>query len=574
MKKFLLYILASASLTSCYDLDRFPQDKVNSGIFWQTEEHAKQAVMGVYSDLRSNQAFGYAAFLDCVSDIGSGHDAYSYEAIYRGNMTPRSPDYVLGKWKALYDGIARANVVLQNIDQVEMDADSKNAIVGEAKFLRAVYYNELLKFYGGVPLYDETVVVAEDFSNMLSSRSSADDVRKFVLADLTEAIGLLPVKWESTDYGRATKGAAHALRAKVYLYNKNYQEAISDFEEIVQDPSGQGYGYSLAKDYAKLFTPEGDQDAEMIFAVQNSGGVGMDYGMPFAFHMGTRSTYGSCWGNVMPSPNLVDMYENKDGSPFNWNDWFPNFNESNEVKDEVLMSELNTSNLLESYTPHREKLLEMWESRDPRLNSNVILPYTLYKGWTSNAPKDCEYIIQRTGAPHESNGMIRSSAGSAYRPYLWRKFVPEYDMNGQITNREHTPINYPIIRYADVLLMLAECYNETNQQTEAVALINQVRTRVDMPGINSGPAFLEARTKEQVFERIKKERAFELAAEGHRYHDIKRWGLAEEMIVGAEHDMIGGLRYIRKFEKRDYLWPIPGSEIDTNPELTQNEGWN
>lgn len=574
MKKYLLYILASVSLASCYDLDRFPQDKINSGIFWQTEDHAKQAVMGVYADLRSNEAFGYAAFLDCVSDIGSGFDAYSYEAIFRGNMTPRSPSYVLDKWKALYDGIARANVVLQNIDAVDMKEETRNAMVGESKFLRALYYNELMKYYGGVPLYDESVVVAEDFSGMLKLRSSEEETRAFVLKDLTDAIGLLPVKWAEADYGRATKGAAYALRAKVYLYNKNYTDAIKDFEEIVKDPDGQGYGYSLAEDYAKLFTPEGDQDAEMIFAIQNSGGAGMNYGMPFAFHMGTRSTYGSCWNNVMPSSNLVDMYENKDGSSFNWDEWFPNFNESNDVKSEVLMSDLNTSNLLAAYTPYREKLLEMWESRDPRLNTNVILPYTIYKGWTSDAPKDCEFIIQRTGSPHESNGMIRNSVSTSYRPYLWRKFVPEYDMNGLITSREHTPINFPIIRYADVLLMLAECYNETGKQSEAVGLVNQIRARVHMPGINSGAAFLEARTKEQVFERIKRERAFELAAEGHRYHDIKRWGLGDKMIAGPEYDMMGTLWYMRKFEERDYLWPIPGSEIDTNPELTQNKGWD
>ena len=97
--------------------------------------------------------------------------------------------------------------------------------------------------------------------------------------------------------------------------------------------------------------------------------------------------------------------------------------------------------------------------------------------------------------------------------YLWRKFVAEYDMNGAINNREDTPINFPLIRYADVLLMLAECYNQTDQQTKAVDLINQVRARVDMPGLNSGPSYLQATTKEQVFERIRHERAVELAGE-------------------------------------------------------------
>lgn len=573
MKKYILFLLAAASLTGCYDLDRFPQDKVNSGIFWKTEEHAKQAMMGVYNDMRSNQIFGYSTHFDCVSDIGAGYDAYSYEAIYRGNMTPRSPDYVLNKWKGMYDGIARANVVLQNIASVEMSSEKKDQYVAEAKFMRALYYNELLKFYGGVPLYDETTNVSNDFGNMLEPRSTAEQVREFVLKDLEVAIASLPVSWPAADYGRVTKGAAYALRGKVHLYNKNYNDAIKDFEEIVNDTNGRGYGYGLATDYAKLFTPEGDQSNEMIFAIQNSSGAGMEYGMPFAFHMGTRATYGSCWNNVMPSANLVDMYENKDGSPFNWNDLFPGFNESNDVKKSVLMSKLDPANKLESYTPSRDKLLEMWANRDPRLSINVILPYTDYKGWMSNAPNDCEFIVPVSGAPHESNHMIRYGGPSSVRPYLWRKFVPEYDMDGQITNREHTPINFPLIRYADVLLMLAECYNEAGKSTEAVALINQVRARVGMPGLNSGPAFLEARSKEQVFNRIVKERALELAAEGHRYNDIRRWGLADKMIVGEERDMVGTLWFTRQFTDRDYLWPIPATEIETNPKLSQNTGW-
>lgn len=573
MKKYIVLLLAAATFAGCYDLDRYPDDRVNDGIFWKTEAHVKQAVMGVYNDLKKNQAFGHTPHLDCVSDIGQGYDVYSYEAIYRGNMTPRSPGYVLDKWKNLYDGIARANLVLQNIDKVELTAEKKALFLGEIYFMRALYYNELLKFYGGVPIYDESVVIVNSYADMKEPRSSAEKVREFILKDLGQAIASLPVKWDAADHGRATKGAAYALRGKVYLYNKEYANATKDFEEIVLDPDGRGYGYTLHPNYAELFTPAGDQAAEMIFAVQNSGGTGMEYGMPFAWHLGTRSTYGSCWNNVMPSNKLVDMYENLDGSPFNWDDYFPGFNASNEVKQNTLMSILDNSNKLLSYPASRDALLEMYTKRDPRLSQNVILPYTIYKGWMSNAPNDCEFIIPKSGTPHESNHMIRYGGPSTVRPYLWRKFVPEYNMSGQITNREHTPINLPLIRYADVLLLLAECYNEGGHQAEAVQLINQVRTRSNMPGLNSGPSFLSASSKEEVFERIMRERAFELAAEGHRYHDLRRWGLAESVINAKVYDMVGTLIYERQFSSRDYLWPIPGTEIEVNPALTNNPGW-
>ena len=150
-------------------------------------------------------------------------------------------------------------------------------------------------------------------------------------------------------------------------------------------------------------------------------------------------------------------------------------------------------------------------------------------------------------------------------------------MNGQggaCNNREDTPINFPLIRYADVLLMLAECYNQTDQQTKAVDLINQVRARVDMPGLNSGPSYLQATTKEQVFERIRHERAVELAGEGLSFSDMKRWGLLETL-AGEVKGFTGQFYYNRVVQSRDYLWPIPNNEIQKNPSLKedQNPGW-
>lgn len=148
-------------------------------------------------------------------------------------------------------------------------------------------------------------------------------------------------------------------------------------------------------------------------------------------------------------------------------------------------------------------------------------------------------------------------------------------MDGGINNRADTPINFPLIRYADVLLMLAECYNEMNDQTGAVKLINEVRARpsVNMPGINSGPEWLKATTKEEVFQRIKHERAVELAAEGHSFSDMRRWGLLESLNGRKEKDITGKVRYTRAVSTRDYLWPIPASEIEKNGKLEQNPSW-
>ena len=137
------------------------------------------------------------------------------------------------------------------------------------------------------------------------------------------AVNALPVHWQQSEYGRATRGAAVALRGKVKLYNKDYVSAAADFEEIVKDPQNRGYGYQLYPDYAKLFTPEGDTSSEMIFAIQNMSGTGTEYGMPFSLYLGSRSSYGSGWNNCIPTDLLVDMYENRDGTKFNWEDHFP-----------------------------------------------------------------------------------------------------------------------------------------------------------------------------------------------------------------------------------------------------------
>ena len=575
MKRYKEILVSMASLLllgGCYDLDRYPYDQVSSGTFWKTESQAKQGMMGVYNVMKSENAFGTVYGLDCLSDLGVGYDDPGYVNVYLGTYTARTGQ-IVNRWQTLYDGVVRANTVIQNIASVETTDDIKNQYIAEAKFMRALYYSTLMNFFGGVPLYDETLIVDKDFNNMMEPRATLEATRNFILADLDAAITSLPVKWDNSNYGRATKGAAYALKGKVLLFDKQYAAAAANFEEIVNDPTGKGYGYALYASYEDLFKPTGDQSSEMIFAIQNSGGVGLDYGMPMTFYMGSRSSFGSCWNNVMASTDLADMYEYKDGRPFNWNEIVPGFNESATVKDKTFRATLSADKkTVVAYPQSKELLLEMYKQRDPRMNISLILLYTNYKGWVSNARKDCEFVV--AVGTNESNGFIRNN--KQWDSYLWRKFVAEYNMDGGINNRAHTPINFPLIRYADVLLMLAECYNETGKQAEAVALINQVRQRpsVNLAALNSGPSWLEARTKEQVFQRIKQERAVELAGEGHRFDDLRRWGLLMTLSNKEEYGFTGKRYFTRVVTERDYLWPIPATEIEKNDALTQNPGWD
>lgn len=278
----------------------------------------------------------------------------------------------------------------------------------------------------------------------------------------------------------------------------------------------------------------------------------------------------------MPSVKLVDEYELKDGKKFNWDEYIPGFNTGTAVKDETFVSTLSKDGkVVETYPKNKNVLLSMYQDRDPRMAATVLLPYTKYNGWVSNAAKECEFVVARNVAPNESNGFIRIN-GAYGESYVFRKFVAEGNMSGAINNRAHTPINFPLIRLADVYLMYAECQNELGKQAIAVEYINKVRQRpsVNMPAINSGPAWLKASTKEEVFNRIQHERAIELAAEGHRWDDLRRWKLAKTLIPGNVYGFTGKRLLTKEFTDRDMLWPIPGEEMDINPNLVNNPGWD
>ncbi len=566
MKKILCLLLVLVSVSSCYDLDTQPYDRVSAGSFWKTEEHALQGMMGVYADLKDANLFGLYNMFDNATDIAMGYDGQGLGDIINGNFTDRSGT-VVNRWRRGYDGIQRANTAIRNITDMDIPESSKKVFLAEARFLRGLNYFYLTNLFGGVPLYDESVDLNRDFNNLTLPRSSAEEVKAFILADLTAAIEGLPVSYPPAQLGRATKGAAYALRGKVSLYNKDWNNAIQDFEEIVNNKANS-YGYELYPDYAGLFNFKADNSKEIIFAIQNKGGVGFNYGMPFAHYLGTRSTFGSCWNNGMPTTALADLYENKDGTPFNWEDYIPGYNASTANKRKAMIATQQSGKLVT--VPDTALLGKIYRGRDPRMMQSLVVPYSYQLGWNANAPRQMQLVL--ASGVNENFGQIRNNRG--WLTYVWRKFVPEGNLNGELTDRAHTPFNFPLLRLGDVLLMLAEAYNETGQLNKAVTELNKVRARSSMPGLNSGLAALSVSTKEAMTKRIIQERAVELAGEGHRYFDLKRWGLLAPYTAGViEKSIVGDNLLTRTFQERHVLWPIPAQEIEVNPALTQNPGW-
>ena len=579
MKKIIIYLatmlLAAMTFTGCYDLETYPGDKVNEGTFYKTGDHAHQGLMGIYGMLRLNEAYGYQFCFDHLGDIAYG---YNYYMMFLATYTDRDGT-IQAHWQTFYDGIHRVNTFIRSVKGMRgiITDEQINEYVAEAKFLRAMFYFSLTDLFGGVPYYDESTNVNEEFMNLKQPRSSLEEIRAHILEDLDEAIKYLPVEHAASEYGRATKGAAYALRGKVHLYDKEWQSAINDFEEIVYNKSNN-YGYALDDDYARVFKLyNGAKSPETVFSIQNKSGVGTEYGMQIQALMGCRGAYGSCWNNTVPSTQLVDMYEFKDGRPFNWEEIFPGYNAMTpEQRKELLSVEMDGSGTIVGLREaDTAKILSAYTCRDPRLMATVIVPYSHYMGnigRTTNV--DLIFALDHNLAGNANGGTIQNNAG--WVSYLYRKFVTEGDQGGAISNRLHTPFAFPLIRFADVLLMLSEAYNEAGQLDKAVTEFNKVRARVGMPGLNSGPAWMVVSNKEQMAERIRKERAVEFAGEGLRFSDLRRWGyeIAHKTLNNVDAvNIYGEPIYTHLFTERDMLWPIPGVERERNKELTQNPGW-
>ena len=299
--------LAALGFSGCAEevFDRKPKVVITQENFFQTEEHAVLATNAVYNMLRSWEVhvFSYIGLTDIASDDADKGsfpaDAFFLQELDDFTHTPSNlaPQTV---WGGYYTGIYRANLALDNIPDIEMDANLKTRLMGECKFLRAYFYFNLVRWFGDIPLITRTLG-ADEF---LQERRPVAEVYAQIEQDLLDAIAGLPAKYASADLGRATKGAAQALLAKVYLTEKDYVNT----EKYALDVINSGL-YALYPDYGKLFQPIGENSSESIFEVQaaafEAGGGGSQYNEV----QGVRGMPNLGWGFNRPSDNLVAAYE-------------------------------------------------------------------------------------------------------------------------------------------------------------------------------------------------------------------------------------------------------------------------
>jgi tetratricopeptide (TPR) repeat protein len=290
-------------------LEKKPKGQLTSDSFFQTEEHAVQATNAVYNLLRDWEVhvFSYIGLTDIVSDDAdkgsTPNDATFLLEIDNftfddGNITFSTV------WSGYYRGIYRANLALQGIPKIpSMDEALRERLLGENKFLRAYYYFKLVRWFGGVPLITEPLEPDE----FKQPRATAQEVYDLIIRDLSEAAEVLPERYTGDDLGRATRGAAKGLLAKVYLTLGDFPNA----EQLAMEVINSGT-YDLYPDYEGLFQPEGENSVESVFEVQSeafeTGGGGSQYNQV----QGVRGTPNLGWGFNRPSDDLVAAYESGD----------------------------------------------------------------------------------------------------------------------------------------------------------------------------------------------------------------------------------------------------------------------
>ena len=520
MKKFniirsILFFTASF-LVGCEDgfdsgLDLEPTGAVSETIFWQEENDAVLAVNAIYNELDGTQM---VIELNGITDLGfrSASNVPTFNDVRLGEIDP-SNSAITGIWNRYFRGIRKANDVITNIDRIEEGDPAVLArLEAEARFLRAFYYAQLTSLWGNVPLILEPLEI-----NDQRPANEKSEVVGFVIDELDDIINssALPVSYSDGNIGRATLGAALTLKARVALRSNMYQMVI-DATTAVMDLGI----YSLYPNYGDLFHAVGQNSEEVIFDRQFAVG-GDTYN---AFGYSAASIGGG--STVEPMQGLFKKYDYT--GPVNPNDPFENI--------------------------------------DPRWDFTAYytgqpIGTSTFNSWPTSTTPD----------------RIASTEFSTIYGYNLKKWI-DYDVYS--ANPDAGAINMILMRYADVLLMYAEAKIELNDIDASVYdAINQIRQRpsVEMPPITSGKSQAELR------DLVRDERAVELAFEGLRIFDINRWEIGE-----VKAGPLQGMYYINEstgnweilsygtdanFTARDYLWPIPQSEMDINDVLTQNPGY-
>ncbi|AZA77014.1 RagB/SusD family nutrient uptake outer membrane protein [Chryseobacterium sp. G0186] len=300
MKKIFLSIALFSLAASCNDyLDIKQEGYTDASTFFKTQEDAMQATNAIYTFLRSweNSAFPYQFVFGVPADDvvkGSNPGDASFINVYDNFTYTVSDEGIRGYWIGQWQAINSCNQVITNVPKIDMDSALRTRLVAEARMLRAYIYFNLVRIYGGVPIFDGLQ------SNYKVPRNSVEEVYNFIISDLTSAADILPQTYPASELGRVTKGAALGLLSKVYLYKKDWQKAYDTSNQVM------AMGYDLDPDFNHLFRPAGEFGKESVFEV-NCDCIPPFKGSQYAEVQGVRDQFG--WGFFTPSSSLESAFE-------------------------------------------------------------------------------------------------------------------------------------------------------------------------------------------------------------------------------------------------------------------------
>jgi hypothetical protein len=558
MKRIINIFILCAVMTaafSCEDyLDRAPLDVPSDETFFANQTELEMAVTGVYNRLWFWPAgTAWSLSFDFASDDGWDRNGSPLQALGRGEQNSDN-GFTNSFWSHFYRAIGRTNFIVSNSVHLrdEIGEETYDALLAQARFFRSFFYGYLAELYGDVPLLTEMV----SLEDAQMPRTPKSEVVDFVLAELDDIVEHLHTDAGTKD--RIGAGAALAMKARVALWNERWEEAAAAAKQLMDAGI-----YQLDDDYEGIFNNGGDSSPEVILRIQYLRGV-QTHNLPGNFW--SRLALGH--SNKKPPQDMVDTYDCIDGLP------------------------IDRSPLYDPHTP--------FENRDPRLHYTLVVPGSRLVDWIFETHPDSTQTWNFSeDTPRRVENIEASHAFASFTGYLYRKHI---DVSNYPTDVFSSEQNLTLMRYGEVLLNYAEAKIELNEIDDSVyEVINTIRSRpsVDMPPIEPG------KSQEEMRNIVRKERRHELGMEGLRYFDIRRWRIAEDLLVGPYRgrpnrydgggwlneppaiDPIGTPSYghisnvnelvtieTRAFNpNRDYLWPIPRIELETNTSLTQNPGY-
>ncbi|BBE16181.1 outer membrane protein [Aquipluma nitroreducens] len=535
-------------------LDLFPKDTISDGTFWKTASDFKLAANNLYGSLEDFDT------RDTQSDIAYSVPNSVSNGTYQTSETA-------GEWNTPYIYIRRCNNILKKVGESPIAGDVKQ-FAAEARFFRAYNYWLLFRQYGGVPLITEVLDI--NSTTLYAPRASRQETVDLILKDLTDAAVDLPEQKSlpSGDIGRVTKGAANSLKARVALFEGTWGKfrnnvdangyldiAIQASQSVMSSSQYALFNSKGNQSYRYLFIDEGDDSQECILDRRHQRDIS-----------GTEYTYIVGIGSLLPTKKLADMYLCADGLP------------------------ITQSPLFEGYSANTSE----YQNRDPRMTMTMLIPGAYApRTWYVDPVASWPFYPQR-------------NANTGYTTY---KFLTEDKYANELQD-DRCSFDFRLIRYAEVLLTYAEATFERNGSISDDDLnksINIVRQRVNMPSLKN--AFVSSNGLDMRGE-IRRERTIELALEGYRYDDLRRWKTAEielpqsikgikivgsnwtdpVIIEGANRNPYADASWQGKTDQngfivaesaaersfdpnKHYLRPLPTKEILINPDLQQNPGW-